>query len=222
MPKLSFDAAEANRLHKEGMSLNKIIRLPGMPKHVGTLSRHMRAAGYAVRNQKRALDGLSDGRLRHLYLRLRKSSYEIAEMYGVTRSPVSRRLNRLRISRPPGWHLVGKNNPVWKGGRIISKQGYVHVLQKGHPMAGKSGYVLEHRLVMAESLGRPLGPREEVHHINGVRDDNRLENLVLTTSGTHQKLHADTHRELWALRREVQELKAQMQGVPASPLKVVG
>lgn len=48
-----------------------------------------------------------------------------------------------------------------------------------HPNADSNGRVAEHRHVMSESLGRPLEPFENVHHINGVRDDNRLENLEL-------------------------------------------
>ncbi len=52
-------------------------------------------------------------------------------------------------------------------------------VRKGHPRADKGGYVLEHILVMEEKLGRPLAVHERVHHINGIRDDNRPENLEL-------------------------------------------
>jgi hypothetical protein len=48
-----------------------------------------------------------------------------------------------------------------------------------HPNASKYGYVQEHVVVMSEMLGRPLLPHENVHHRNGVRDDNRPENLEL-------------------------------------------
>lgn len=57
--------------------------------------------------------------------------------------------------------------------------GYMRVLHRDHSMADKKGWIQEHRYVMAEFLGRSLTSDENVHHINGVRGDNRLENLEL-------------------------------------------
>lgn len=72
----------------------------------------------------------------------------------------------------------GPNN--WKGG-VNKAGGYLKELRKGHPYADRGGYVMQHRLVMEQVLGRTLDPKERVHHKNGVRDDNRPENLELWT-----------------------------------------
>lgn len=67
----------------------------------------------------------------------------------------------------------------WKGGRVKVSHGYIRVLVGKEHQRSSRGYVFEHVLVMEKHLGRTLFPDENIHHKNGVRDDNRLENLEL-------------------------------------------
>jgi len=84
-------------------------------------------------------------------------------------------LFRFKKYGDPG--IDGKIRPG--GARFKMKSGYVRVHKPDHPLALTDGTILEHRLVMSEILGRPLNDWENVHHLNGVRDDNRPENLEL-------------------------------------------
>jgi len=86
-----------------------------------------------------------------------------------------------------------ENNHNWKNGRRKCKRGYIYILKPEHPFAILKGYVMEHRLVMEEAIGRYLKPKEVVHHENGIKDDNRLENLLLFTN---QKEHLKYHKQL--------------------------
>ena len=80
----------------------------------------------------------------------------------------------------------GKNHPNWKGGTYNHVDGYIYVQMLPdspyYSMAQGRGYVLEHRLVVARKIGRALEAWEVVHHINGVRTDNKEENLELLPS----------------------------------------
>ena len=73
-------------------------------------------------------------------------------------------------------------------GQYVSK-GYIQIPCKEHPSANRDGYVLLHRLVMEEAIGRYLSTNEIVHHINGCKTDNRIENLKLMSKGEHTAIH---------------------------------
>lgn len=87
----------------------------------------------------------------------------------------------------------GENHPNWTGGIHKGKDGYVRVKMIEHHRADVSGYVMEHILVAEKKYGRPILKKEEIHHINLVRDDNRPENLFLFPNG---KLHRQYHKAL--------------------------
>jgi HNH endonuclease len=92
--------------------------------------------------------------------------------------------------RPVPWITIktGRESSAWKGGRIIDHQGYVWLYAKHHPRA-HNGYVREHILLMEKHLGRAIEQRELIHHINGNKKDNRIENLELMTAREHMSHH---------------------------------
>jgi len=89
---------------------------------------------------------------------------------------------------------LGKDHPNWKGGRSKTPSGYILVNAIGHPRAYGNN-VYEHILVAEKKLGRCITKEERVHHINGIKDDNRPENLiVLTNEKEHVKIHYKEHQ----------------------------
>jgi hypothetical protein len=86
---------------------------------------------------------------------------------------------------------------MWEVKKIVSKGDYNYALVPGHPNATVNGYVLEHRIHCENHLKRLLSKNEVVHHINGNKKDNRIENLQVLDAIEHVRLHGLMHGRLY-------------------------
>lgn len=101
---------------------------------------------------------------------------------GKTRTPEMRKhlsdLAKERLRNP-------ENHPAWKGGRKKHASGYIQIKMHNHPRANPSGYVLEHIVVWEKAHGQRLPSDMSIHHLNGIKDDNRPENLIALPKRRH-------------------------------------
>jgi len=90
---------------------------------------------------------------------------------------------------------TGERASNWRGGLNISPEGYRRITVTG------KGTIFEHRHVMEEHLGYTLPSNVHVHHINGIKDDNRIENLALMRASEHLAAERDL-RGRWSKRHD--------------------
>jgi hypothetical protein len=127
------------------------------------------------------------------------SIYKKARSLGLYKTPEMEFINRSKAKR-------GTKSYNWKGGKKKTAKGYVMILNKKHPRANNNGgYVFEHILIMEKHIGRHLKENEVVHHINGIKDDNRIENLELMDFGEHTKLHHIGAKRSLETRKKISE-----------------
>lgn len=184
-------------MYESGMSANAIGR--HFKAGQAVILRHM---------ERRAIPRRARGNFSPISIETIRTLYdrgfncgEVARMVGVSRTSVKKRLVSAGIAIRPSRPKVHKGaaNSQWKGGKIRSRHGYILV------SVGNNKRRPEHRLVMEQHLGRPLTSSEIVHHMNGVRDDNRIENLALTTQRDHEH---DTYVK--CLQRRILELETHL------------
>lgn len=103
---------------------------------------------------------------------------------------------------------VAYEKPSAYGNKRKNRDGYVTVRLPDHQNANAAGFVFEHIVVMVAKIGRPLRKGETVHHMNGIRDDNRPENLELWVS--HHP-HGQRISDLVAWAKEIMALYGEME-----------
>lgn len=111
---------------------------------------------------------------------------------------------KLRIRKHPETvaHLKGPDHPGWKGGRHKRTDGYIVLHLPDHPLANHIGNVYEHRLVWEQTHKKKIPKGWHIHHLNGIKSDNRPENLVATSKKNHNK-----RALIEALQERIQELE---------------
>lgn len=154
-------------------------------------------------------------------LTVRQKGKTFEEMYGVKKAKeLKKRLRKTHLGHKASEESKNKRsfanrgckNPNWKGGRV-KIEGYIWVYTPNHPNCSSQNYVFEHRLVVEKKIGRYLQPWEVVHHINGIKDDNRPENLeLLPNQGTHLSI-IFLQRENKKLKLENKRLKEKLRMV---------
>lgn len=135
----------------------------------------------------------------------KEMSEEIKQKMSLSRKGKTFR-SGFKLSEEHKRHISESKKRMWRspteyGGHMRKRpDGYIKVYVPDHPFASKDGYVMEHILVMEKHIGRYITRDEVVHHINHIRDDNRIENLRLMTFKEHAGLHM---KERWEKKKGV-------------------
>ena len=135
--------------------------------------------------------------LNKMYIDNDLSQRSIAKICGVNQSTIHYFLVRFNIPRRKFCGRSGFRCHLFKGGRIITSQGYMKKKKKGHPRAFKTRpYVPEQILIVEKHLGRFLSKEETVHHIDEVKLNNNPANLYLFSGeNEHQRYHMKLRRK---------------------------
>lgn len=114
--------------------------------------------------------------------RLKKNEYERDRIRKVGRRRDRLKHNECEKRRYREKHGINSDDDLRiakRGSGTITPYGYRQIIRHGHPNSRKDGAMFEHVFIMSEHIGRPLMKHETVHHKNGMRSDNRIENLEL-------------------------------------------
>lgn len=160
-------------------------------KHTAEMIKKMRASHTGIRHSRETIE-----KIRMIHIGKKHTEDTIAKMKKNRRDNPNAGMKGKKQTRESRKKMsearmgkTGKKGNNWKGGHKKTK-GYIYIYNAKHPYKNQQQYVLEHRLIYEKFLGRYLESQEVIHHINGIRDDNRLENLqYFINVGKHTSFH---------------------------------
>jgi transposase-like protein len=185
--KFKGQETKLRKAYESGMTIKQIAAKFGQPSALYAVKQALKRAGTELReNPAPPVQDSEVKTVRQMYAS-GHSQQQIAFLLDRSQTVISRIMREHNIKARIG--QKGETHPNWQGGRYVSG-GYVRTYIDGDDpmavMALNDGTVLEHRLVMARTLGRPLTRRETVHHKDGDRTNNDPANLQLR-NGKHGK-----------------------------------
>lgn len=178
----------------EKLSIPKIANLVGCGKT--TVFRYLKKYSILIRTQSEAMKGKKRNPLSKKWKRKISEAQQGEKNHNYGKHPSKK--TRKKMSKAtkgknnPMYGKHGEESPKWRGGKTKTAGGYILVKSLNHPYRDKNNYVYEHRLVAEKYLGRYLTPKEVAHHVNKIKDDNRIENLIVFMShSAHLRFHKD-------------------------------
>lgn len=150
--------------------------------------------------------------LEELYLQKHQSTVQISTKFNTTPRSVldwlkSYDIPRRTLSEAAKLREPTKGRTIRLKKRKVSYQGYVFVYDPHHPRADHNGYVREHILVWERFHNKSLPTGWVVHHLNGIKSDNRPENLVAMTKARHIDQAAPYKKRIRQLEIEIEQLR---------------
>ena len=170
--------------YKNNLSVNEIAKIYNCNRDTVRLA--MKRFGIVPRGKiKKPMSDDLKSNLIMLYVEQRLSTREIARILGRSHKYVSYKLKEIGVTVDDRiTALQSDRNPDWKGGKT-TRDGYVQISSKSICEKGKS----EHQIVMENYIGRELHENEVIHHIDGDKKNNNINNLALMDRTAHARLH---------------------------------